>query len=539
MALTANLAEEFHALTHRSVRWLCILGLAATSLFAVADSLVIPHGFLLGWLLGRAGQLVLLAGLLALNMGTQPGRWSVLQAYLGILGCALCLGGMAVWLGRPSEHYPAIMLCIAALCLIPWHAAHTLALGSAMLLLWGVVNFTGPAPFHGGQFVQQLAYLGGALAVSGTVSVARGRLVHANQQRQTDYEAALRQREKLARQTAHDIRSPVTALQVLQDQSTQLNEEDRLLLRDAIARVNDIANNLITWHSGDAVGPGSAVVDTPISPLLHALLAEKRASFHASGIQFLIKETGPAAAGFARVNAAAFTRSMSNLLNNAAESMSFAGVVNVDLEARGEHLELSIRDSGCGIDPQNLPKILAGGVSIGKAQGQGLGLASAAQTMQQFGGVLQVDSMLGVGTTVRIDLPAASPAPWFAAAINIELGTVVLALDDDTSMARLWAARLAETHATLMTFQRVENFVKAAEAHAGRRVCLVDVELYGNTLGGVQAVELARCWADAIFVTSRYNDLALQKACIDHGARIAPKAFAAHIPIRLLRKGTP
>lgn len=541
VTVKADVWDEFHDLTHRSVRWLFVLGLSTNCLFGVADSQVLPSTALPGMLTYRGAAEALMGCVLAFNLLTRAGDRTVASAYVGIVGYALCTVGLAVRLGTPSDRYPAFMLMIATLALVPWRAVHTWALGGALWALWMLVNFAGLPVSHleAGPLLVHGAHLAGALALAGTVTVTRQRNIRVTIQKQTDFQDAIRQREKLARQTAHDIRSPVTALQVIQDQSALMDVEDRQLLREAIERVTDIANNLVSFQGGGSVVAGSSVTETPISPLLHAVLAEKRASFQASGIQFVMQETGPAAAAFARVNAPGFTRSVSNLLNNAAESMSFAGVVNVGLEARSDHLELSIRDSGCGIASEDLTKVLQGGVSIGKPKGQGLGLSSAASAMQQWGGSLRVDSIQGMGTTILIDLPTSEAPAWFAPAIQLAPGTVVLALDDDSAMARLWTARLSDAaglhEASLLTFRRPEDFITAVEAHNGRRLCLVDAQLYGNTLAGVQAVEKAQCWSDVIFVTSRYNDPGLQKRCIDHGAHMAPKAYAAHIPIRMMR----
>ena len=56
---------------------------------------------------------------------------------------------------------------------------------------------------------------------------------------------------------------------------------------------------------------------------------------------------------------------------------------------------LSVSDDGCGFDPEG-PEV----------RGQRLGLTSMQERATELGGTLTVDSTLGEGTTVRLEVPA-------------------------------------------------------------------------------------------------------------------------------------
>src|SRR5690606_3675837 len=72
---------------------------------------------------------------------------------------------------------------------------------------------------------------------------------YSDQMRQaSSYERELRISQSLgemASQVAHDIRSPLAALNVLEKELKSLGEEQRLLVRSAINRITEIANNLL------------------------------------------------------------------------------------------------------------------------------------------------------------------------------------------------------------------------------------------------------------------------------------------------------
>jgi two-component system NtrC family sensor kinase len=74
--------------------------------------------------------------------------------------------------------------------------------------------------------------------------------------------------------------------------------------------------------------------------------------------------------------------------------------------------EITIRDTGCGIPPENLQKIFDPFFTTkGVGRGTGLGLSVSHGTIEAHGGAIEVDSTVGEGTEFRIYLPLqGSPA---------------------------------------------------------------------------------------------------------------------------------
>jgi two-component system NtrC family sensor kinase len=97
-----------------------------------------------------------------------------------------------------------------------------------------------------------------------------------------------------------------------------------------------------------------------------------------------------------------------NLLLNAVDAMSEGGVITVSCSVvEGGFAELRVTDTGEGIPPENLSRLFEPFFSTRGAKGNGLGLAVSWGIVEQHGGTLRVESVVGKGTTFFVRLPLA------------------------------------------------------------------------------------------------------------------------------------
>ncbi|HZZ87266.1 MAG TPA: ATP-binding protein [Caulobacteraceae bacterium] len=103
-----------------------------------------------------------------------------------------------------------------------------------------------------------------------------------------------------------------------------------------------------------------------------------------------------------------------NLLSNAVKFTPRGGVITLMAEGRrdamGDRVKISVRDTGIGIAPHDLARLARPFEQIESQQsktqqGTGLGLALSKSLIEMHGGMLEIESQPGAGTTVSFLLP--------------------------------------------------------------------------------------------------------------------------------------
>jgi signal transduction histidine kinase len=107
---------------------------------------------------------------------------------------------------------------------------------------------------------------------------------------------------------------------------------------------------------------------------------------------------------FVRADAAALEQLFLNLLLNAAQALALGGTTTATLSRVDGHAEVSIRDTGRGIEAERLATIFEPLAST-RPGGTGLGLTIARRIAEAHGGRIDIESTRGEGTTVRVTLP--------------------------------------------------------------------------------------------------------------------------------------
>ena len=336
-------------------------------------------------------------------------------------------------------------------------------------------------------------------------------------------------------QLAHDIRSPLAAINTALSDVTSIPENKRIMIKNAAKRINDIANNLLLESKNNFFDSPDSHPDKNNSAelifvLLDNIVAEKRYEYSKTKVNINLNSSDHSYNCFSSINLSSFKRVISNLINNSIEAINSDGCINISLSCNASHVEIIIEDDGCGIPPEILPKVTEQGFSFNKKNGAGLGLSYTKQYLEEIDGSMIISSDGKAGTKITINLIRATPPAWFCETLTIKSNSIVV-LDDDPSIHEAWNERFAK-----ISYVKIEHFSSASDFSHSIGACkttlyLIDYELLADEKNGLDIIEEMQLNDRAILVTSSFEDLKLRTRCKNMGVKIIPKSYVPYIQI--------
>ena len=246
----------------------------------------------------------------------------------------------------------------------------------------------------------------------------RTRLLEAERAARAAAETALRTRDEVLAVVSHDLRNPLSVIDMcaasLTDKLPPDDEGAHSLVR-TIKSSTEWMNRLIEDLLDVArVEAGRLYLDrhpqdlvrviSEATVMLEPLIAEKSLTLH---------EDLPDHLPSANVDARRVVQVLENLVSNAVKHTAPGGEIRIRAESANGEVRISVRDTGCGIPAENLPHLFdrfwqAHGARRG---GAGLGLAIAKGIVEAHGGRIWVESELGAGSTFAFSLPLEGSSP--------------------------------------------------------------------------------------------------------------------------------
>lgn len=201
----------------------------------------------------------------------------------------------------------------------------------------------------------------------------------------------------IARQVAHDIRSPLTALKSLVRHGVDTPDKSSLLL-SVTQRIEAITDDLLKAYKGRSEDTNK----TSVEKLIHSLVIQKQLELKELNKPIVIKTSLNEQVQL-DLDSNLLLRVLSNLINNSIEAN--ANNIEIKLFQNSNFIHLELYDDGKGMSEADLELILNTPQSLNKNHGNGLGLQHAIQTIEIWNGSLKIKSKVGLGTTVEIVLP--------------------------------------------------------------------------------------------------------------------------------------
>ncbi|HEV8411532.1 MAG TPA: ATP-binding protein [Gemmatimonadaceae bacterium] len=224
---------------------------------------------------------------------------------------------------------------------------------------------------------------------------------------------------------SHEFRTPLalmlTPLEELLAAATGILEPEvrsslEVVHRNAL-RLLKLVNALLDFSRLEAGRASARVQPLDLAALTRELAASFESALERAGIEFIRRlEPLPAAV---HVDPEMWEKIVLNLISNAFK-FTLEGEIEVALEWKGDTVELSVRDTGCGIPAAELPRMFerfhqVAGTHGRSFEGSGIGLSLVREFASLHGGVARVESVEGEGSTFSVTIPTTIAAPDAAA----------------------------------------------------------------------------------------------------------------------------
>jgi two-component system sensor histidine kinase BaeS len=234
----------------------------------------------------------------------------------------------------------------------------------------------------------------------------------------SELERADQQRRNLTADVAHELRTPIHIIQgnlegILDGVYEASPDQIEILLDEtrALARLVDDLQTLSLIETGQL-----PLEHQPVD--VHELLVDVHTSFsgqaEAAGIEFRLEFVDNSEYLTVIGDVGRLDQVLSNLVANALRYTPSGGRITLRGESADKQVRITVSDTGEGIPPEDLEFIFdrfwkgdrarthAGGA------GSGLGLAISKKLVEAHGGSIDVESVVGRGTSVFVDLPVAA-----------------------------------------------------------------------------------------------------------------------------------
>jgi two-component system, NtrC family, sensor histidine kinase HydH len=208
----------------------------------------------------------------------------------------------------------------------------------------------------------------------------------------------------MASHVSHEIKNPLIAIGGLAQQvkrSNNLSDREKEKLDLIIHEISRLENMLIEVR--DFTRPTTPrKIRGAINPLIEEILDLMVPVFRDQQIETRV-ELSPQLPEF-EFDPEQLKQVLLNLIKNAAEAMSAGGRLSVRSYPLDREVRIEIADTGKGIDPQHRANLFRPFFTT-KKKGTGLGLAVSYKIIHDHNGDIQVDSEVGQGTRMVIQLP--------------------------------------------------------------------------------------------------------------------------------------
>ncbi|HEY5615218.1 MAG TPA: ATP-binding protein [Bacteroidota bacterium] len=210
---------------------------------------------------------------------------------------------------------------------------------------------------------------------------------------------------RMASTIIHDIKNPMGTLrvyaQVMKKKSG--NEEAAKLADEMIRQVDrfvNMAQEILDFSKGVS---STNMENLDFGEVMNSVLDFIEKDLTKNNIQLVRKAEFK---GVVKLDQDKLVRVFYNIASNARDAMPNGGTLTVVTVPENGYVKVDFIDSGSGMPEEVRKRIFEPFVTFGKKHGTGLGMAIVKKVVDDHRGKIEIISEMGVGTTIRIHIPA-------------------------------------------------------------------------------------------------------------------------------------
>ncbi len=250
-----------------------------------------------------------------------------------------------------------------------------------------------------------------AISAQAALALENARLLAETQSQATALREKNAELDSFVYTVSHDLKAPLVTIQgmsslVLEDYADKLDEDGKHYLHRIVANTQTMERLILDLLSLSRIGrEAHAPEDVPLRDLVSDILEDLGERIRTAGITVTVGALPPVWA--VRVQ---MEQVMRNLMTNAIKYMGDtpAPAIEIGALAHGAAVEIWVKDTGIGIDPQYHDKVFEVFQRLKdvEAEGSGVGLPIVKKIVHGAGGRIWVESAKGQGSTFRFTWPA-------------------------------------------------------------------------------------------------------------------------------------
>jgi signal transduction histidine kinase len=211
---------------------------------------------------------------------------------------------------------------------------------------------------------------------------------------------------EMAATVAHEIRNPLAGIngyvsllaRGIPPEDPKRKYVDKIM--GGIASLNKIVINLLAYTKKTTLQKQKL----DLVAWAEAILAHAEIEIEKEKKKIGVERSFPAEPLSAEIDGERLQQVMLNLLINAIQAIETEGKITVDIHSNENFAEITVADTGKGIEQENLKNIFTPFFTT-KEQGTGLGLAIVKKIVDLHEGEISVESIIGKGTKFCIKVP--------------------------------------------------------------------------------------------------------------------------------------